>query len=34
MECEVLVLAKKINLDRLIITIEAFHQIKIEILND
>ena len=34
MDCEVLVLAKKINLDRLIITIEAFHQIKIEILND
>ena len=34
MECEVLVLVKKMNLKSLIRTFEAFHQIKVEVLND
>ena len=32
--CEVLILAKKINLKTVISTFEAFHEIKVEILND
>ena len=34
MECEVLVLVKKMNLKSSIRTFEAFHQIKVEVLND
>ena len=34
MECEVLVLVKKMNLKSLIRTFEAFHQIKVQVLND
>ena len=34
MECEVLVLVKKINLKSLIRTFEAFNQIKVQVLND
>jgi uncharacterized YigZ family protein len=34
MECEVLVLVKKMNLKSLIRTFEAFHQIKVKVLND
>jgi len=34
MECEVLVLVKKMNLKCLIRTFEAFHQIKVQVLND
>lgn len=32
--CEVLILAKKINLKTVISTFEAFHEIKVEFLND
>tara|TARA_B110000483_G_scaffold240203_1_gene320253 strand:+ start:498 stop:734 length:237 start_codon:yes stop_codon:yes gene_type:complete len=32
--CEVLILAKKINLKVVISTFEALHKIKVEILND
>ena len=34
MECEVLVLVQKMNLKSSIRTFEAFHQIKVEVLND
>tara|TARA_B110000285_G_scaffold215239_1_gene261408 strand:+ start:612 stop:1217 length:606 start_codon:yes stop_codon:yes gene_type:complete len=34
MECEVLVLVQKMNLKNSIRTFEAFHQIKVEVLND
>tara|TARA_B110000459_G_scaffold40594_1_gene43971 strand:- start:141 stop:746 length:606 start_codon:yes stop_codon:yes gene_type:complete len=34
MECEVLVLVKKMNLKSLMTTFEAFHKIKVKILND
>ena len=34
MECEVLVLVQKMNLKSSITTFEAFHQIKVEVLND
>ena len=34
MECEVLVLVQKMNLKSSVRTFEAFHQIKVEVLND
>jgi hypothetical protein len=34
MECEVLVLTKKINLKSFTKSMQAFHLIKVEILND
>ncbi len=34
MECEVIVLVKKINLNSFTSSMKAFHLIKVEILND